>query len=62
MLKNEGIDIWVRPETTGKPTQFGDMNEILKLVNKYPELGKINDKYMSQFSHLKYQREKNENR
>ncbi|HLG23962.1 MAG TPA: TIM barrel protein [Candidatus Nanoarchaeia archaeon] len=30
-LKNEGNNIWVRPETTGKATQFGDLNEILQL-------------------------------
>jgi deoxyribonuclease IV len=30
-LKDENINIWVRPETTGKATQFGDINEILQL-------------------------------
>lgn len=30
-LKNEGIEIWVRPETTGKETQFGNVDEILQL-------------------------------
>tara|TARA_Y100000310_G_C20662623_1_gene805620 strand:- start:16 stop:834 length:819 start_codon:yes stop_codon:yes gene_type:complete len=30
-LKDEGNEIWLRPETTGKPTQFGDLNEILSL-------------------------------
>ncbi len=30
-LKDEGIDLWVRPETTGKPSQFGDMDELLAL-------------------------------
>ena len=30
-LEDEGVDIWVRPETTGKPTQFGDINEILAI-------------------------------
>lgn len=30
-LKAEGISIWVRPETTGKPTQFGTMDEIIRL-------------------------------
>jgi len=30
-LKDEGIDIWIRPETTGKETQFGNVDEILQL-------------------------------
>ena len=30
-LKSEGIGIWVRPETTGKDSQFGNVDEILKL-------------------------------
>jgi deoxyribonuclease IV len=30
-LINENNQIWIRPETTGKGTQFGDLDEILKL-------------------------------
>ena len=30
-LKKEGNNIWVRPETTGKETQFGNVDEILQL-------------------------------
>ena len=30
-LQNEGNKIWVRPELTGKETQFGDLEELLKL-------------------------------
>ena len=30
-LKNENIKIWVRPETTGKATQWGDLDEIIRL-------------------------------
>lgn len=30
-LKDQGNNIWIRPETTGKPTQFGDLKEIIKL-------------------------------
>ena len=30
-LKKEGINIWIRPETTGKGTQFGNVDEILQL-------------------------------
>ena len=28
-LKNENNNIWIRPETTGKETQFGNLDEIL---------------------------------
>jgi len=30
-LKSENINIWVRPETTGKGTQWGDLDEIIRL-------------------------------
>jgi deoxyribonuclease-4 len=30
-LKKEGNNIWIRPETTGKETQFGNVDEILQL-------------------------------
>ncbi len=30
-LKKENIKIWVRPEITGKATQWGDLDEIIKL-------------------------------
>lgn len=30
-LDNQGIKIWIRPETTGKPTQFGSLEEVLRL-------------------------------
>tara|TARA_Y100000310_G_scaffold291943_1_gene320284 strand:- start:19505 stop:20341 length:837 start_codon:yes stop_codon:yes gene_type:complete len=30
-LKDEGNDIWVRPETTGKASQFGSIKELLNL-------------------------------
>jgi len=30
-LKHEGNNIWIRPETTGKETQFGNVDEILQL-------------------------------
>ncbi|MBI4452192.1 TIM barrel protein [Candidatus Woesearchaeota archaeon] len=34
-LKNEGINIWIRPETTGKETQFGNVDEILQLSQEF---------------------------
>ena len=30
-LRDDGITIWVRPELTGKATQFGDLEELLSL-------------------------------
>ena len=30
-LKSEGNNVWIRPETTGKDTQFGNVDEILQL-------------------------------
>lgn len=30
-IKDKGINIWVRPETTGKETQFGDLKECISL-------------------------------
>ncbi|MCD6373163.1 MAG: TIM barrel protein [Thermococcus sp.] len=30
-LMNRGIKVWIRPELTGKPTQFGDLKEIVRL-------------------------------
>jgi deoxyribonuclease IV len=34
-LKKENNNIWIRPETTGKGTQFGDLDEILKLSSEF---------------------------
>lgn len=31
LFKNEGINVWIRPETTGKATQWGDLEEIIRL-------------------------------
>lgn len=30
-LRDEGNTIWIRPEITGKPTQWGDLDECIKL-------------------------------
>lgn len=30
-VKNEGNGVWLRPELTGKPTQFGTLEELLKI-------------------------------
>lgn len=46
-LDEEGTDIWVRPETTGKPTQWGDLEEIVKLSKDFKQVLPCVD-----FSHL----------
>lgn len=33
-LDDAGVDVWVRPETTGKPTQFGDLQELCRLCEE----------------------------
>jgi len=33
-LQDEGVDIWVRPETTGKATQYGTLEEILAISSE----------------------------
>jgi deoxyribonuclease-4 len=37
-LKDAGCGIWVRPETTGKRSQFGDLNEILQLCSEIEQV------------------------
>ncbi|MBN2051976.1 TIM barrel protein [Candidatus Woesearchaeota archaeon] len=37
-LKNENIKLWVRPETTGKATQFGDVDELIKLSQEVEQV------------------------
>ena len=34
-LKKEKNDVWIRPETTGKESQFGNLDEILKLSQEF---------------------------
>lgn len=34
-LKKGNIDIWIRPETTGKATQWGDIDEIVRLSKEF---------------------------
>ena len=46
-LKDEGHTIWIRPETTGKATQFGTVEEIVKLSQEIEQVMPCID-----FSHL----------
>ena len=34
-VKKEKNNVWIRPETTGKETQFGNIDEILKLSHEF---------------------------
>lgn len=36
--KDEGIKVWIRPETTGKDTQFGNLEEILNLSQEIEQV------------------------
>lgn len=35
ILEKENIKVWIRPETTGKATQWGDLDEIIKLSKDF---------------------------
>lgn len=35
ILKEQKTEIWIRPETTGKETQWGDIDEIIKLSKEF---------------------------
>ena len=37
-LQDEGIKIWIRPETTGKETQWGDLQETIKLAQEVEQV------------------------
>lgn len=47
VLEKEKNDIWVRPETTGKPTQWGNLEEIVSLSKDFKQVLPCVD-----FSHL----------
>lgn len=38
VLDEEKLDIWVRPETTGKPTQWGNLEEIVELSKNFKQV------------------------
>ncbi len=46
-LKDEGHTLWVRPETTGKPTQFGSIHELVELSSELEQVQPCVD-----FAHL----------
>ena len=47
IVEKENIKSWIRPETTGKPTQWGDLDEIINLSKEFKQVLPCID-----FSHL----------
>lgn len=47
VVNDENIDIFVRPETTGKATQWGDLDEVIRLSKEFDKVLPCID-----FSHL----------
>jgi deoxyribonuclease IV len=35
---DESLDVWIRPETTGKATQFGDLDEIISISQGFEKV------------------------
>ena len=46
-LKKDKIDIRLTPELTGKPSQFGSLEELIRLAQELPQIG-----FCIDFSHL----------
>ncbi len=46
-LKDEGVEVWLRPETTGSPAEFGTLDELLKLSSELEMVMPVID-----FAHL----------
>lgn len=46
-LKDEGVEIWLRPETTGSPSEFGTLEEVLRLSSELEMVMPVID-----FAHL----------
>ena len=46
-LEKKGINVWIRPETTGKATQWGDLDEVIALSKEFEQVLPCID-----FSHL----------
>lgn len=46
-VEKENLNVWIRPETTGKATQWGDLEEVIKLSNEFEQVLPCID-----FSHL----------
>lgn len=47
VIEKEGLKVWIRPETTGKSTQWGDLDEVIALSKEFKQVLPCID-----FSHL----------
>lgn len=47
VIEKDGINVWIRPETTGKATQWGDLDEVIALSKEFKQVLPCVD-----FSHL----------
>lgn len=47
ILEKENVNVWIRPETTGKSTQWGDLDEVIALSKEFKQVLPCID-----FSHL----------
>lgn len=47
VIEKEGLNVWIRPETTGKTTQWGDLDEVIALSKEFKQVLPCID-----FSHL----------
>lgn len=47
VVEKEKMGVWIRPETTGKPVQWGDLDEIIRLSKEFKQVLPCVD-----FSHL----------
>jgi deoxyribonuclease IV len=47
VVHDEKLNVWIRPETTGKPSQFGTVTEIVRLAQEIPSVAPCVD-----FAHL----------
>lgn len=47
VVEKEGLQVWIRPETTGKGTQWGDLDEVIALSKEFKQVLPCID-----FSHL----------
>jgi len=37
-LQDKGVNVWIRPELTGKPTQFGSLNELIQMSQEVEQV------------------------
>lgn len=38
VVEKEGLKVWIRPETTGKGTQWGDLDEVIALSKEFKQV------------------------